>query len=83
MVLDLLLHGRHVSFDLVDLDRFLGLLLVEGLKQIHHDLSHLGLHLVPLKFFDLDGFFLLTHLILFINITIKWDGYCMWDEMVL
>lgn len=72
MVLDLLLHGRHVPLDLVDLDRFLSLLLVEGLKQIDHDLSDLGLHLVPLKFFDLDGFFLLTHLILFIDM-----GYVM------
>lgn len=67
MVFYLFLHGGHVPLNLVDLDRLLGLLLVEGLQQIHHDLSHLGLDLIPLKLLDLDSLLLLTHLILFMN----------------
>ena len=67
MILYLFLHGGHVALDLVDLDGLLGLLLVEGLQQVDHDLPHLGLHLVPLELLDLYALLLLTHLILFIN----------------
>jgi hypothetical protein len=50
VVLDLLLQSSEGAFDLVELDGLLGLLLVEGLQQVDHDLAHLGLHLVPLEF---------------------------------
>lgn len=55
VVFDLLLESSEGAFDLVEFDGLLSLLLVEGLQQIHHDLPHLGLDLVPLEFLYLYG----------------------------
>jgi fumarate reductase subunit D len=69
MVLHLFEHDGDVPLDFVYFDGLLGLLLVEGLQQVHHDLPHLRLHLVPLELLYFYGLFLFSgHLILFMNV---------------
>jgi hypothetical protein len=75
VVVDLLLQHGETALDFVDLDGLLGLLLVEGLQQVHHDLPHLRLHLVPLEFLDLYRLFAIAHLILL------WVGWVEMGEM--
>jgi hypothetical protein len=58
MVFDLFEHVCDGSFDFVDFDGVFGLFLVEGLEQFTHNLSDLGLYLVPFEFSDFQPLFL-------------------------
>lgn len=69
MVVDLLLHCSEGALDFIYLNGLFGLLLVEGLEQIHHDLPDFRLNLVPLKFLDLYRLLTTRHLILFNSST--------------